>query len=81
MNQSQDRKSLKSKRGRRENGKSFIIAELQEGDNGEPRYCYCGQISHGVMIKCDNPFCETEWFHTHCVEDKEASEKDNWFCK
>lgn len=24
-------------------------------DPNEPTYCYCGQVSYGEMIACDNP--------------------------
>lgn len=25
------------------------------------------QVSYGQMIACENPDCETEWFHFSCV--------------
>lgn len=31
------------------------------------------------MIKCDNPSCEKEWFHFHCVGLKKQP-KGVWFC-
>ncbi|OQE42963.1 hypothetical protein PENCOP_c003G00398 [Penicillium coprophilum] len=40
---------------------------LHEGDDedeeGEPRYCYCNEISFGEMVACDNDACPREWFH------------------
>lgn len=44
---------------------------LHEGDDededGEPRYCYCNEISFGEMVACDNDACPREWFHLSCV--------------
>lgn len=44
---------------------------LHEGDDededGEPRYCYCDQVSFGEMVACDNDACPREWFHLSCV--------------
>lgn len=45
----------------------------------EPIYCFCNYISYGNMIKCDNPNCEREWFHFHCVGLKNQP-KGKWFC-
>ena len=37
---------------------------LHEGDDedeeGEPRYCYCNEISFGEMVACDNDACPRE---------------------
>lgn len=38
-----------------------------EDDDGEPRYCYCNEISFGDMVACDNDACPREWFHLSCV--------------
>ncbi|OJD15589.1 hypothetical protein AJ78_04179 [Emergomyces pasteurianus Ep9510] len=38
-----------------------------EEDEGEPRYCYCNQVSFGEMVACDNETCPREWFHLSCV--------------
>jgi hypothetical protein len=38
-----------------------------EDDEGEPRYCYCNQVSFGEMVACDNDACPREWFHLSCV--------------
>jgi hypothetical protein len=44
---------------------------LHEGDDedeeGEPRYCYCNEVSFGEMVACDNDACPREWFHLSCV--------------
>lgn len=44
---------------------------IHEGDDedeeGEPRYCYCNEISFGEMVACDNDACPREWFHLSCV--------------
>lgn len=38
-----------------------------EDDEGEPRYCYCNEVSFGEMVACDNDACPREWFHLSCV--------------
>lgn len=38
-----------------------------EDEEGEPRYCYCNEVSFGDMIGCDNDACPREWFHLSCV--------------
>ncbi|KAH9574795.1 hypothetical protein CY35_01G078000 [Sphagnum magellanicum] len=48
-------------------------------DPNEPTYCYCGQVSYGEMIACDNPECMIEWFHFDCVGIKERP-KGKWYC-
>lgn len=44
---------------------------MHEGDDedeeGEPRYCYCNEVSFGEMVACDNDTCPREWFHLSCV--------------
>lgn len=45
----------------------------------EPIYCFCNYVSYGNMIKCDNPKCEKEWFHFHCVGLRNLP-KGKWFC-
>lgn len=47
-------------------------------DNKETQYCYCGGASFGEMVACENPYCEREWFHTSCIEEKNLPEK--WYC-
>jgi hypothetical protein len=36
-------------------------------DPTEPLYCTCRRVSYGQMIACENPDCQVEWFHFHCV--------------
>lgn len=69
------------KRSHKKNGSSAAIVQpppvsdpeesLHEGDDeeddGEPRYCYCNEISFGEMVACDNDACPREWFHLSCV--------------
>lgn len=38
-----------------------------EGNEGEPKYCYCNDVSYGEMVACDNESCEREWFHLKCA--------------
>ncbi|KAJ5567462.1 Zinc finger PHD-finger [Penicillium sp. DV-2018c] len=58
---------------------------LHEGDDedeeGEPRYCYCNEISFGEMVACDNDACPREWFHLSCVGlTKPPGKNVKWFC-
>ncbi|KAH9925299.1 uncharacterized protein B0H18DRAFT_1009544 [Fomitopsis serialis] len=51
-------------------------------DPNEPCYCYCNQVSFGVMVACDNANCEREWFHLGCVGLQEPpSSKAKWYCR
>ncbi|CAN6674575.1 hypothetical protein TRVA0_057S00276 [Trichomonascus vanleenenianus] len=45
----------------------------------EPTYCFCGEVSHGQMIGCDNENCPNEWYHMECLNLKSAP-KGKWFC-
>lgn len=47
------------------NQKKEIIYDLKE-----PTYCYCERASFGEMVMCENPYCEREWFHLDCIEEK-----------
>ncbi|KAJ5899032.1 hypothetical protein N7495_003776 [Penicillium taxi] len=52
-----------------------------EDDEGEPRYCYCNQISFGEMVACDNDACPREWFHLSCVGlIKPPGKNVKWYC-
>ena len=37
------------------------------------------QVSYGEMIGCDNPECQTEWFHFSCVG-LTTKPKGKWYC-
>ncbi|TFY68066.1 hypothetical protein EVJ58_g1223 [Rhodofomes roseus] len=51
-------------------------------DPNEPCYCYCNQVSFGVMVACDNDSCKREWFHLGCVGLKEPPPpKAKWYCR
>lgn len=47
---------------------------------GEERYCICHGVSFGDMIKCDNPYCEIEWFHLTCMNITSVP-KGKWYCR
>lgn len=72
-----------TKFGRRKGGQTIpsnVNMELDlPVDPNEPTYCYCGQVSYGEMIACDNPECKIEWFHFDCVGIKERP-KGKWYC-
>ncbi|KAK2804147.1 hypothetical protein FQN50_006689 [Emmonsiellopsis sp. PD_5] len=50
-----------------------------EDDEGEPRYCYCNQVSFGEMVACDNETCPREWFHLSCAGLAKAPLKSSEF--
>lgn len=51
----------------------------EEGDEGEPRYCFCNEVSYGTMVGCDGDDCLKQWFHLSCVGLKEAPKSDGEF--
>lgn len=68
-----------AKRSHKKNGGAAVVPpppseeeeSMHEGDDedeeGEPRYCYCNEVSFGEMVACDNDACPREWFHLSCV--------------
>ncbi|WVW81932.1 hypothetical protein I302_103935 [Kwoniella bestiolae CBS 10118] len=42
-------------------------------------YCFCGQVSYGEMIGCDDDDCEIEWFHLACLN-LDKTPEGNWIC-
>ncbi|THZ09641.1 hypothetical protein D6C95_01130 [Aureobasidium pullulans] len=57
------------------------VVEEEYIDPDEPRYCICGDVSHGTMIACDNDTCEKEWFHLECVELTDLpGRRAKWYC-
>ncbi|PYH96473.1 hypothetical protein BO71DRAFT_397085 [Aspergillus ellipticus CBS 707.79] len=83
-----------AKRSHKKNGSVPVVApraaseeeeSLHEGDDededGEPRYCYCNEISFGEMVACDNDACPREWFHLSCVGlTKPPGKNVKWYC-
>ena len=58
------------------------IAEVEVSDTDEQddgKWCYCKQSQGGEMIGCENPKCETKWFHLACLQMK-TTPKGKWFC-
>lgn len=65
-------------------GKDDLGRPRQDNDdNNEPEksYCYCGGMSYGVMIGCENESCEREWFHLECCGLKDPPPDTGMFCK
>lgn len=55
---------------------------VEDVDESEPHYCYCGGVSSGQMIACDGPECQMEWFHIECTDlTKLPEEEETWFCR
>ena len=52
---------------------------LQISSELEKTYCFCGKGEEGLMIACDNPSCQLEWFHYKCVNIKRKP-KGSWYC-
>ncbi|EAW10601.1 putative PHD finger domain protein (Ing1) [Aspergillus clavatus NRRL 1] len=83
-----------AKRSHKKNGSVAVVQaravseeeeSLHEGDDededGEPRYCYCNEISFGEMVACDNDACPREWFHLSCVGlTKPPGKNVKWYC-
>ncbi|PLB55090.1 hypothetical protein P170DRAFT_432627 [Aspergillus steynii IBT 23096] len=83
-----------AKRSQKKNGSTPVVQprapseeeeSLHEGDDedeeGEPRYCYCNEISFGEMVACDNDACPREWFHLSCVGlTKPPGKNVKWYC-
>lgn len=68
----------KKKRGKKPARKGGKRGEW-EYDPNEPKYCYCGRPSYGEMVMCENTYCEREWFHVDCLDEKKLPDK--WFCR
>lgn len=55
--------------------------DIDEGDDSEERFCLCRGVSRGIMVCCDNPKCEKEWFHLDCVGLRVPPKaRVKWFC-
>lgn len=51
------------------------------GEGGGGPYCICKEEKDALMIGCDGPECETEWFHVECLGlGKVPPKRDKWFC-
>ncbi|KAI4716168.1 hypothetical protein E4T48_07666 [Aureobasidium sp. EXF-10727] len=72
-----------SKKKKRETKEEATTPAIEDEliDPDEPRYCICGDVSHGTMIACDNDSCELEWFHLECVGLTELpGRRAKWYC-
>ena len=56
------------------------VHEGDDDEDGEPRYCYCNEISFGDMVACDNDKCPREWFHLACVGLSKPPGKNGEWC-
>lgn len=50
-------------------GVDGVVAEggEAEGDGDDKTYCFCGAVSYGEMIACDQFECEREWVRTYMI--------------
>ncbi|EGT40938.1 hypothetical protein CAEBREN_21364 [Caenorhabditis brenneri] len=51
----------------------------ENGDDFDTPTCFCNELNHGQMIKCDNSNCTHRWFHFPCVGIVEPPEGE-WYC-
>ncbi|TFK70441.1 hypothetical protein BDN72DRAFT_838961 [Pluteus cervinus] len=51
-----------------------------EADVDDRTYCFCGGVSYGEMIACDDHACEREWFHLAWIG-LDAPPAGQWFCE
>jgi hypothetical protein len=51
----------------------------EDGADGEPKYCYCNDVSYGEMVACDNEACAREWFHLKCAGLVRAPDENSKF--
>ena len=79
-NQKKPRTHSNEHKQSREPEKKLPGIETMPVDPDESRYCYCGQVSFGEMIACDNDFCDLEWFHYDCVG-LSSPPKGKWYCR
>lgn len=57
-----------------------LMSEDEEDPN-EQRYCYCGGVSYGEMVACDNDDCLVEWFHLECTGLRSLPPaRSKWYC-
>ena len=47
--------------------------------NSDEVWCYCREPEDEVMIACDFPGCNIEWFHMKCLR-MEIVPHGNWYC-
>ena len=81
-----DERQLPAKKKKIKADSKLMIKGDKKQDNKEwlydkysQTYCYCGQGSFGEMFACEYPFCEREWFHKECINEK-ISDDQEWFC-
>lgn len=74
-------KKKKPKQGDNPNNKQKQQQEQFLYDANDIKYCYCNRGSFGEMVGCEHPYCEKEWFHLECVDEKSAVNNSNdWYC-
>lgn len=54
--------------------------EMDDIAEDDTKYCYCGQVSYGNMVACDNADCKGQWFHWKCAGITEEPQGE-WLCK
>jgi len=54
--------------------------EMEDDAQDDTKYCYCGEVSYGDMVACDNADCKGQWFHWKCAGITEEPEGE-WLCR
>ena len=54
--------------------------EMDDDAQDDTKYCYCGEVSYGDMVACDNADCKGQWFHWKCAGISEEPEGE-WLCR
>lgn len=65
----------------KEEEEEYDEENTEEDPDLDPRYCYCNDVSFGMMIWCEHPQCKYNWFHLKCVGITKAPPKEvKWYC-
>lgn len=57
-----------------------ILSTSDVNNSLTPYYCICRGPDIGtLMIMCDDPTCEIQWFHIACI-DEDIFLDDEWIC-
>ncbi|PFH48398.1 hypothetical protein AMATHDRAFT_65572 [Amanita thiersii Skay4041] len=76
----QDTLDLNNNNNARGSKAAIDSADTMDADEVEDeRYCYCGGVSYGEMIACDDEGCENEWFHLACIG-LTTIPQGQWYC-
>ncbi|CAL2033665.1 unnamed protein product [Caenorhabditis brenneri] len=58
---------------------NYESSDDEDEEDSTRKWCFCDDVSHGQMIRCDNRDCTLRWFHFPCIGITEAP-KGKWIC-